>query len=422
MTTRDFVAHAAADALAKIAEPGAALVGFDGFIDSILHMVDVRTDMSPTGYKRLTTISAFAARCAAAAGRSTNIEQVLMEDRFGGNGPLMAGALGRLGMDVTYIGAVAGIGAVAVAGGGGGGGGGSGGVEGKGEVHPVFAPFARRCNAVWAVAPPSRTDCLEFEDGKLMFNNTANIQDVTWDRLVERVGLDTITAMVEHSTLLGIVNWSLQGGIPGIWLGLMRDVFPQLREVGTGGGADAGGDAGKRSKRVFIDLSDPAKRTDGDIADALELLTRLEKTGAVRVTLGLNLSEATRIAAVAGVDAFGKHTNITMGDGLVLAAKAIRERLQLDCVVVHPREGAAAADAAGHAAWFEGPFTAHPKLSTGAGDHFNGGFAFAQVNGLPLEGCLAAACATSGAYVRNAESPTRERLISFLRNLPITQR
>jgi hypothetical protein len=151
-----------------LARAHAALVGFDGFIDSIIHMVDVRHDMSPSGYVRLKTISAFATRCADASGKSTNIEQVLLEDRFGGNGPLMAGGLRQLGMKVDYVGAV-----------------------GQGPslaLHPVFAPFASRCRRVVPVAEPSTTDCLEFDDGKLMFNNTANVQQVTWERLIAACG------------------------------------------------------------------------------------------------------------------------------------------------------------------------------------------------------------------------------------------
>lgn len=383
MGTRAQIAASAAAKIAGISSPTPALVGFDGFIDSIIHMVDVRHDMSPTGYARLKTISAFAGRCADAAGKSTNIEQVLLEDRFGGNGPLMAGGLAQLGMQVDYIGAV-----------------------GQGSdlhLHPVFGPFARRCRRVIPVAEPSTTDCLEFEDGKLMFNNTANVQDVTWDRLLEKVGLSAIIAMVEESRLLGIVNWSLQGGVPGIWHGLMREVFPKVSAT---------------PRRVFIDLSDPAKRTDSDIAEALEQLKALEAVANVSVTLGLNLSEAQRISSVLRLDAFADHAMASQGTVVRHAAECIRERLELDCIVIHPREGAGAANAAGQSAWFEGPFTAQPKLSTGAGDHFNGGFAFGQVHGLTLEESLATGCGVSGAYVRDAQSPTRERLVAFLSDLP----
>ena len=381
--TRADIAASAAAKLAAIVSPAAALVGFDGFIDSIIHMVDVRRDMSPTGYARLKTISAFAARCADAAGKSTNIEQVLLEDRFGGNGPLMAGGLAQLGMKIDYIGAV-----------------------GRGSelsLHPVFSAFASRCRRVIPVAEPSTTDCLEFEDGKLMFNNTANVQDVTWERLLKVVGLDGLLAMADESSLMGIVNWSLQGGVPGIWHGLVRDVFPKLSE---------------KERRVFIDLSDPAKRTDEDIREALTQLKELEAQPRVSVTLGLNLSESQRIASVLGLDAFSNRAMSSMGTVVRRASELIREHLGLDCIVIHPREGAAAADAAGRSAWFDGPFTANPKLSTGAGDHFNGGFAFAQVHGLSLEECLATGCGVSGAYVRDAQSPTRDRLVQFLRDLP----
>src|SRR5262249_17062631 len=110
------IARAAAAALERGPAPP-ALVGFDGFIDSTIDLVDRRRgvapggdtggDMTGGGYTRIATIGAFAARCAAAAGRSTNIERVVKERRFGGNGPLLASALARLGAPVTFIGAVA---------------------------------------------------------------------------------------------------------------------------------------------------------------------------------------------------------------------------------------------------------------------------------------------------------------------------
>lgn len=374
MPARADIARAAADALAGASFP-AALVGFDGFVDSIVHMVATRHGMGPSGYTRLATIPEFAARCAAAAGRSTNIEQVLIEDRFGGNGPLMAGALGRLGVPTTFIGAVA----------------------GEGGVHPVFRPFAARCREVIAVAPPSHTLCMEFDDGKIMLNNTAAVQAVTWPALVAGVGLERLTSIVAGARLIGIVNWSLMGGVPGIWRALRAEVWPRCPRA---------------ERRVFIDLSDPAKRSDGDIADALNELRGLEEAPGVAVTLGLNLAEAERVARVVGGAA------PRPGPALADTAADLRRRLCLDAVVIHPREGAAGATGAGEGAWFDGPFTPTPRLSTGAGDHFNAGVALGQILGLPLDQCLAAGCAVSGAYVRDALSPDRPRLVEFLRTLP----
>jgi sugar/nucleoside kinase (ribokinase family) len=71
--------------------------------------------------------------------------------------------------------------------------------------------------------------------------------------------------------------------------------------------------------------------------------------------------------------------------------------------------------------WFDGPFITEPKLSTGAGDHFNSGFSLGQLCGMELDECLALACATSGAYVRDAQSPDQARLAAMLRAMPSPQ-
>lgn len=356
-----------------------ALVGFDGFIDSIIDMVDRRHDMSPQGYTRIATIPAFAARCAAAAGKSTNIERVIRERRFGGNGPLMAGALAGLGVPVTYIGAV--------------------GEESGSGVHPLFTGFAGMCRRVFPVGPPSTTECLEFDDGKLMLNETAAAQGVTWDRIVSVVGLQVLRRIVDEAALVGIVNWSLLGGVPGIWRGLLRDVL---------GSVSAG------IRRVFIDLSDPAKRIDADIREAMGLLGDLDRAG-LRVMLGLNLAESQRIAAVVGAGEVPSGASLEQLSGV---AGRIRARMGVECVVIHPRHGAAAATDH-ETAWIDGPFTSRPRLSTGAGDHFNAGFALGRVARASLAESLAIGCAVSGAYVRDARSPDRARLAEFLREFPL---
>jgi len=299
---------------------------------------------------------------------------------------LMAGALGRVGMPVTYVGGV-----------------GQHGEHGT-RLHPVFEPFGQRCRAVFPICPPAHTDALEFDDGKIMFNRPANAQAVTWERIVHVLGLERLVALVDEAALLGIVNWSLLGGVEGIWRGLMRDVLPRVRDA--------------KGKRVYIDLSDPAKRTDEDIKRAMGLLAELNTH--VPVTLGLNLSEAERMARVFAVtsDVPGPTSHMpARRDSLPAMAASLRTAMHLDTIVIHPREGAAAATATARA-WFDGPFTATPRLSTGAGDHFNAGFALAQVHGLPVEQCLAVGCGVSGAYVRDAESPGVERLVAFLRELP----
>jgi sugar/nucleoside kinase (ribokinase family) len=179
-----------------------------------------------------------------------------------------------------------------------------------------------------------------------------------------------------------------------IWAHLAADIFPQT--------------VGRR--RMYVDLADPEKRTAEDIAGALDLLRSFAAW--VDVTLGLNLKEAREIAHVLGIG-----HQCEAADGLESLAAAIRSHVGLACVVIHPRGGASAATGA-ETASFAGPFVAHPKISTGAGDHFNAGFALGQLLSLSLAECLCAGVATSGYYVRTAHSPTLAELADFIAALP----
>ena len=114
-----------------------AFVGFDGFVDEILHVVDKRESMDK--YSRLPTITKYAERLAAAANKSTNVEMVSQLTKLGGNGPIMANALASFGLKVCYLGNL-----------------------GYPNLHPIFADFAKRAE-VHTIAEPGYTDALEFE-------------------------------------------------------------------------------------------------------------------------------------------------------------------------------------------------------------------------------------------------------------------
>ena len=113
-------------------------------------------------------------------------------------------------------------------------------------------------------------------------------------------------------------------------------------------------------------------------------------------------------------------TLAVFGDGRAELSVPIREELKLSCVVIHPRRGAAAA-IEGESASFAGPFVQQPKISTGAGDHFNAGFCLGRVLGFSLSESLCVGVATSGYYVRHAESPTASQLAEFIAELPPPQ-
>jgi sugar/nucleoside kinase (ribokinase family) len=97
-------------------------------------------------------------------------------------------------------------------------------------------------------------------------------------------------------------------------------------------------------------------------------------------------------------------------------AAAIREKLEIHTVVIHPLQYAAGADAQTEVC-VGGPYTAKPKVTSGAGDHFNAGFVIARLLGLSLSHSLQLAVASSGFFVRHGNSPNREQLVRFLQTL-----
>lgn len=375
-------AQTAADALDALPQSGAgeAFIGFDGFIDSIIDVVDTRSTMHTDDYKRIATINDFAKRVAAAAGKSANMELIVREKRWGGNGPLLAGALASLGMDVTFVGAV-------------------GSEQNHVKINPAYTSFAQACTRVLSIAVAGRTDAFEFDDGKIMFNHTASIQAVTWRRLTNTLSPDNLVRILRPVRLIGLTNWSLMGSAGEIWQGLIDEVFPKLEPLR------------RATRRIFIDLSDPAKRTDDDLKTALDQLKQLDAHAPL--IFGMNLAESQRISMLLGCKAHSRD--------LENAATNLVEAIGIDCVVIHQRTEAAAATRSGIQASFNAPFTNSPKLLTGAGDHFNAGFAFAYSHDLSLDQCLATACAVGGSFVREAQTPSREALVAFLRDLPEPQ-
>ena len=105
--------------------------------------------------------------------------------------------------------------------------------------------------------------------------------------------------------------------------------------------------------------------------------------------------------------------NIDREEDNRLNAKTIREKLNLDNVVIHPTNSAFLSTKNG-VFKVDGPYCEKPKITTGGGDHFNAGFITAKLLGLSEEACLIMAVATSGFYVRNAVSPSFDDLISFV--------
>jgi hypothetical protein len=290
-------------------------------------------------------------------------------EKLGGNGPIMAGALLATGTGLTCIGAF-----------------------GRPQIHPVFADLAARARVV-SLCHPALTTAIEFTDGKVMLGQMRSLDEVTYERICAVMGEAELVAAVAGADLTALLNWTMIPHMTAIYTSFADRVLPRLPG---------------RDRRFFFDLADPEKRSVDDLRAALAVIRRFEASG--RVTVGLNLKEAQAVCAALDLPSVGED------EGTVRqSAEAVRLKLGLDTVVVHLPAAAACATVAG-SCWMPGPYAPQPLITTGAGDHFNAGFATGQLLGLSPEACLGLGVGTSGHYVRTARSPSLDDLETFLAN------
>lgn len=341
------------------------LAGFDGFVDEIIHVVDQRQDEHH--YSRIMTIEEYGERIQNSAGLSTNFENIVVQKKAGGNGTIYAIALQKLGCSVRYIGAV-----------------------GKDEIHPVFRDFS--CNAeVIGICDPAETEAIEFMDGKLICSKLSSFSSFNWDNLSKHINLSTFAKYIDDADMISFNNWTMLNQMSDCWEHILDDVLPLTKKC-------------FHEKKAFFDLADPQKRRPEDLLIALRLIERFQSVG-FKTTLGLNLKEAIQVIKTLGLDA--DEFSVEQ------ITRALGERLNLYCVVVHPTN-CAACITEGKFYMVEGPYCNSPKLTTGAGDNFNAGFSYGLMWDMPMENCLLCGVSSSGYYVRNGGSASLIELSTFL--------
>jgi hypothetical protein len=347
-----------------------ALIGFDGFVDEIIHVVDKRSD--PEHYTRIQTIEEYCARILAGSGLSCNIELISVQQKLGGNGPIFANALKKYDIDITYMGAV-----------------------GLSAHHPVFDELADGSEMI-GLEEPGHTDAYEFYDGKIIASKIEHFRNITWDKIIKTVGFERFLSFFETADLLGFENWTMLPHMSEIWSSLLLKVIPAMKSRPS-------------DKVMFFDLADPEKRSAQDIKNALTLIGQFTGLG-FQTVLGLNKKEACEIAEL-----FGHKIEEYKSYPLEPLCRFLYEKLSLSCLVIHPVDRACCMHGEIYTE-IKGPYCEHPALTTGAGDTFNAGFMLGWTNGFEMEECLLCAAGASGFYVRSAKSPSAHELADFLIN------
>jgi hypothetical protein len=343
-------------------------IGFDGFVDNIMHVVDKR--LNNDTFTRIETISEYGNRISKASGLSTNIEWILEKQKIGGNGPIMTNALLKHNPNMTYIGAL-----------------------GYPTLHPVFQQIADHAH-IFSLENPGFSDAIEFYDGKIIMGRMS-FKEMTYSRIIETIGEDTFINLLSKTDMLASVNWSMLPTMTQLWKDMLNYTLPKLA---------------KRAVKpiFFIDIADPEKRPSKDIVEALHLLKSFKTY--FKVILGFNKKEAYDVSVHLNLFKESEVKNTSLETVVVQLARV----LDVDQLVVHPVDRAAVVS---NHTYYEvkGPYIERPKLTTGAGDNFNAGYVFGQLIGLSPEESLLTGVCTSGFYVREAYSPTTLELHDFIK-------
>ncbi|MHC1772837.1 MAG: carbohydrate kinase family protein [Flexilinea sp.] len=335
------------------------LSGFDGFIDSIFHVVDKRINRNE--YTRIETINDYGERILSAAGLSTNIEQVLICNKMGGNGPIFLNALLGMGQNGIYIGALG------------------------NPINPLFQEMVAKATVI-SLCEPASTEALEFNDGKLIISQLSSFNNISFDLILDRIGKQRLIDYSNNCKMLSFMNWTMIPEMSEILESFIEQILPSIAE----------------EKYVFFDLADPSKRSKSDLQHVLSLLSFFEPK--CKVILSMNKKEAKQIA-----DALGYHGNVELEQ----LAYEIAEKLGIFCVVIHPTADACTV-INGKYHHVIGPYCKNPKFATGGGDNFNAGFCFGILQNWEPGICLITGVSTSGYYVRNGYSGNIAELHSFI--------
>ncbi len=336
-------------------------VGFDGFCDEIIDLIDKRHDSE--NYTPLPTIEAFGKRILSAKGVSGNLELVTKQIKIGGNAPILANALQNSQHRIYFAGTIG----------------------TKNQIEPLFADFAARCERVIPLGPSGHSDALEFSDGKIILGKLSSLFHIDYRTLLAAVSEDELVNLLNKAALFATVNWTMLPKMTEIWEGIAQNILPRLKR--------------DKLRWLFVDLCDPAKRSETDLQRAMEVLASFSSV--YQVVLGLNRAEAKHLGDVYGISS---------------DAKALQRKLGLSQVVIHSAGVSKAASDDGNEFEFRAAVCKTPKLTTGAGDNFNAGYCNGLLYGFSVQECLELAMTTAGFYVRKGRSPNVKELVKSLSN------
>ena len=345
----------------EILERKRALVGFDGYIDRLVRLRK-NQNVPPDFFNSVGEFTGFITNY---ANQSADINVKKIEDKIGGNGPILAGALARKGVPLTCIGAL-----------------------GYPELEKIYEPLSGICNLI-SVEETGFTFILEFDDAKIMFGDSDSFYNITWERLEEIIGHSELLRLFDECDMLCFTNWSALFESNNLLEGVVRTARA----------------FSNKPRSIFFDIADPAPKTSAQFQEFFRLLGEARES--FEVILGLNPKEA-----LIAYNHFFSTEKTAYSDRL--AEKLLLE-MPVDELVVHALDYAVAGgknDALQRAPNY---LVEKPAVLTGGGDNFNSGYCLGKLLGQNPELCACLGNISVNIYVATGKAPRVPDIVELIK-------
>ena len=331
----------------------------DGFVDEVWEIIKARA--SASDYELYTQMVQFAQRITGSGTGGVGLELVRKRRAFGGFTANIGYAAARLGVDTTMVG-----------------------VYGKERPDPIFDEVGEICK-IHSIGDPAVTHVFEFDDGKILMSHMEAVQDISWQSIVDTLGMVKVTALLTQSDIIGVGYMSL---------------LPAFDEIVGQICANLPGDG--KTRRFFFDFADFRKKDEASLKRTMQMLS--SNNAKFPMTLSVNEHEA------AALFAFHGQTLDDVGRPIAVKAECVRQKIGFDEFIIHAPTYAVAASSHSEPVSAASVFCEKPMRSAGAGDSFNGGYIAASLAGLDIAQRLQVANAAVGYFLRNATFPDIENL------------
>lgn len=341
-----------------------ALVGFDGFIDSLVRVIESSEEGKPVRY--FETMKDFTAYTSQKSGSNFSMELEENICKMGGNAPITSFALSRLGIPVTSIGAF-----------------------GYPKLSFHFDELASHCKLM-SFTDPGTSTALEFNDGKIIMGEMRKLNETTWKDVITKLDVDVIRQEADQASLICFLNWSEIRQATDIWNGMLMDVLPYINQTPR--------------RTAFFDLADFSRKSSSSVKKILHVIQQFKET--MNVVLGVNLNEARELYTLLSAHAEPSR-------GIEETGQFLFDKINPTALIIHYSIHAFAWD--GYKMYHRKSVPIlSPLISTGAGDNFNAGVCFGLLNKMDLPSCLELGHATAFNYMTTGQSPGINELMKTL--------